>query len=395
MDAPLVWSAPGAKRLTSSAPFSPPPPNQLSQHLAALEKPSHLIAAWWLAVLCMGVLTTMLSTEFLPAKFQYDAATIREYMQVRNLWDGLSFDGWVNTARAWDLVLTLLPEGVAIPAYYAVLALATLKLLDVFDVRQARYHLLAGGWVLCAALFLGQPSKEMVALPVALFLCLARGRAARLVATAVFLAYAAFFRPYWAICWFWFACVLWALRLHIAGRSRLSALLVLVGFVVPFAAAQVLQQPALTDARMMINAERVDSPDARSAFNNALENTGALTDMANAVSAWIYMNVPLAMLFDPTPHYVFFGVFQLCTLWFFVAGAHGYLRAARKIRQPGSTYLRCTAFVIAYSATQGLFEPDFGSFLRHEIILMVPLLIVIFFNAHAAGARHNPIRQAA
>jgi hypothetical protein len=344
----------------------------------------HLLAAWWFAVVCIGLSITLFSQYFVPAKFTYDTLVLREHLDLRDLWRGISYDGFVNTARIWSLVFTVLPEATVMPAYYCLMAAGVIHLLDVFDVRLARYHLLAGAWIICAAFFLSQPSKEMIALPVALYLCLARSWGGRLAATLLFFAYAAFFRQYWAICYFYFACILAAWRLHIAGRSPWAALLLVAGFVAPFAVAEIFGLEPLTDARTMANLYRIDSPDARSAFDNLFENTGAATDVANAVYAWFYMNVPITLLVAGTPHYVIFAAFQLCTLWFFVAACRGLLHDARRVgRAAASTHLRCAAFVIGYSATQSIFEPDFGSFLRHEIVFMIPMLVVVFLRGHA------------
>ncbi|MDO9278973.1 MAG: hypothetical protein Q7U05_10490 [Polaromonas sp.] len=344
---------------------------------------SPLLVAWWLFVFIGSMGISIFSHQFLSGKFSYDAATIREYMAMRDLWVGLSFDSWVNTARVLTLVFGLLSEALAIPLYYALVFLLSVRVLDVFNVDRLPYHLLAGTWLLCGAFFFWQPSKELVALPVALFLCLSRTPLARLAATVVFLGYAALFRQYWAICYFYFVCSLISLRLHVAGRSRLALILFLMAFMVPFMAAQFSGQPPLTEARMMVNEWRVDSPDARSAFSNAFENSGMWTDAVNTLLAWLYMNIPLAMLLDTTPHYVLFALFQLTTLAFFAAGCISYFKQARRLHDPGTTYPRCIAFVVAYSLTQALFEPDFGSFLRHEMIMMIPILIVVFCRAHS------------
>jgi hypothetical protein len=147
---------------------------------------------------------------------------------------------------------------------------------------------------------------------------------------------------------------------------------------------------------MSMNVDRVDSPDAQSAFDNLFENTGVATDVANAAWAWLYMNVPLALVARAAPHYVLFAVFQLCTLWFFAAGCAAFLKDARRLREAGrlrragSVYLRCAAFVIAFSLTQSIFEPDFGSFLRHEVVFMIPMLIVVFYRAHARRPARAP-----
>lgn len=344
---------------------------------------SPLLVAWWLLVFICSMLISIFSHQFLPERFMYDAAIIHENMAMSDLWVGLSFDGWVNTARVLTVMFGLFSEALAIPLYYALVLLLSVRVLDVFNVDRMGYHLLAGAWLLCGALFFSLPSKELVALPVALFLCLSRTPVARLAAAVVFLGYAAFFRQYWAICFFYFVCSLISLRLHVAGRSRLALIVFLLAFMVPFIAAQVAGQPPLTEARMMVNEDRMGSPNSRSAFTNALENTGVWTDAANSALAWLYMNIPLVMLLDSTPHYVLFALFQLMTLTFFLAGCVSYVKQARRLHDPGTTYPRCIAFVVAYSLTQSLFEPDFGSFLRHEMIMMVPMLIVVFCRAHS------------
>lgn len=350
------------------------------------------IAAWWLAVGCVGVFMTMFSQSFMPAKASLDSELVYRMLSSPDLWDGWSNDSYLNTARVWSLVLSVIPQSVAIPAYYAILVLVAVRLLDVFEVRQARYHLLAGGWVACSSLFLTFPNKEHIALPIALWLCLAGSRFARLLATVVFLTYAAFFRQYWVICFFYFVCAMFALRQHVARRTGLAVVVMAAALAVPFALAQAFDQEPLTEARMSMNIERVDSPDARSAFNNTFENTGVATDMANAAVAWAYMNVPVALLARTTPHYIFFAAFQLCTLWFFAAGCAAFLRDAKRLGRTGSVYLRCAAFVMAFSATQAIFEPDFGSFLRHEVVFMIPLLVVVFYRAHAGRVRESQPR---
>jgi hypothetical protein len=356
---------------------------------SAREGERWLAYAWWFSVACAGALIAMFGHEMLPAKFSFDSQIVYRNMALPDLWTGMSYDSYINTARVWSLVLGVMPQVVALPLYYCVVVLLTVRLLDVFEVHDARYHLLAGAWIACSALFMTFPNKEIIALPVALALCVADSRIGKLLATLVFLFYTAFFRQYWAICFLYFACLVLAMRLHVAKRSRLAVCILLVAYVTPFLLANAFNFEPLTDARMSMNEERMDSPDARSAFNNTFENTGVATDIANASIAWGYMNFPVALLAKGEPHYALFAAFQLCTLWFFAAGCAAFLRDARRIGRPGSVYMRCAAFVIAYSLTQALFEPDFGSFLRHEVLLMIPMLIVVFYRAHARRIRES------
>ncbi len=352
------------------------------REMLSAHRQSFLITAWWLSVALTGLFIVIFGQDFLPAKFGYDAAYIRGLLDIRDLWNGFSFDGFINTARVWSLVFHVLPEAVVMPAGYCLLVVVAMRLLAVYEVPLVRYQLFAGGWLVCSSIFLLGISKEMIALPVALWFCLAGTRGSRFLATLAFLLYAAFFRQYWAICYFYFVFVLMALRLHIANRSRLAACILLLGFVLPFVAADVAGIEALTEVRMSVNIDRVDSPDARSAFSNPFENTGFGTDLANSVISWFYMNVPVVLLLDASPHYVFFAAFQMFSLGLFAAGCASFLRDAKRIQRSDAIHLRCAAFVIAYSLTQSIFEPDFGSFLRHEIVLMVPMLILAFYRAH-------------
>ena len=346
-----------------------------------------LIASWWILVASLGVVIIVFARDVLPSRFGFDGTLLQEYMESQDLWQGLSFDSYINTARVWWLVSHVLPAAYLIPALYCLLVALAMRFLGVFDVPLVRYQLLAGAWFLCSAIFLWGISKEMIAVSVALFFCLARSSTSRFLATVIFLFYAAFFRQYWAIWYFYYLVVLIALRMHIANRSLLAALVLLLGFVLPFVVANALDYGALTEVRMTNNVDRLDSPDARSAFINPFANTGVATDIANAVLAWAYVNFPVALLLEAVPHYFVFFAFQIWTLWFFVAGCTNFLRDARQVQRSDFIQLRCAAFVIAYSLTQALFEPDFGSFLRHEIVVMVPMLILAFYRAHASRHR--------
>lgn len=353
----------------------------------AAPRAAFVIAAWWLAVACAGLAIIVVASNYLPPKYSYDSATIRSYMEARDLWDGLSFDGWVNTARAWWLVFEVLPEAWVMPAYYCLLVVLVVRLLGVQEIHQVRYQLLAGAWLVCSSFFVSGLTKEMIALPVALCFCLAGNRGTRLAATVLLLLYAAFFRPYWAITYYFFLVLMLAMKLHLANRSRLAAVLLLIGFIGLFVAADSFNLGPLTDARYEVNVDHLDNPDRRSAFDNLLENTGVVTDITNAVTAWFYMNIPVALLGQPVPHYVFFFVFQVASVWYFAKGCGRILRDAKAVGHAESSHMRCAAFVIAFSWTQALFEPDFGSFLRHEMAIMVPMLIVVFYPAHAGRRR--------
>jgi hypothetical protein len=346
-----------------------------------------LVAAWWLLVVSVGLVVIVFGPYFLPEKYGYDAAIYLRIANSWDLWEGISFDSYVNTARFWALVLMVMPYEVAIPIYYCAVVALAMRLFKVFEVTNPRYQLLAGAWMACSSLFVSLPNKEIIALPIALGLCLASTRRTQVLATVLFLAFAVFYRPYWAITFFYFIAAWMALRLHIRHRPVLAIALMVVAFALPFAAADLLGLDPLTDARMGVNADRVDSPDAQTAINNLFPNTGFITDVGNAALLWVYMNIPLTLLALAGPQHLVFVAFQLSTLWFFCAALAELVRDARRPGGVPPLYLRCAAFAIAYSLTQSMFEPDFGSFMRHEVLSIVPILVVAFYRMHARRRR--------
>src|SRR5437868_5517938 len=111
---------------------------------------SLLVAAWWLAVACAGLFVTVFGAEFLPTKAGLDTAIIRSLMDAPDLWNGWTYDGFVNTARFWSVVFNVVPQSFAPPAYFCLMVLITVRLLGAFDVDRIRYHLLAGAWIACS-----------------------------------------------------------------------------------------------------------------------------------------------------------------------------------------------------------------------------------------------------
>ncbi|MCW2573780.1 MAG: hypothetical protein JWO88_3838 [Frankiales bacterium] len=375
---------PPAPHLLAGAPAWPAPPT--GYHQVARPEPGYAIACWWTLVLATVIAITSYGDYFLPDRFRNDVPTIYALIRSGELWQGISYDGFVNTARVWSLVISVVSEQVAMVSYAVLLVVVGARLLKIWELRSPMAQAMAGAWFICAAVFLAQPSKEIIALPVAVFFCVAGRPVVRWLAALVIIGYAVYFRQYWGITLIYFLAVAAAFRLHRSGRPGVAALLAAAAMVTPFVAAELLSYPPLTDSRNIVNEVRVVDADTRSSFSNPIENTGAVTDAMNALLAWVYLNVPVVLASQLVMHYLFFALFQVATLVFFVRGCRRCLEDARKC--PGAEQarlaVRCAAFVIAYSATQSIFEPDFGSFLRHQVVIMLPILIVACYQREPA-----------
>jgi len=335
-----------------------------------------LRAAFYVLVILVGCCIVALSEFLLPARFLNDAGTIQYFLNDPNLWRGLSLDGFVNTARAWDVILTAipLPEKVIVLAGYLCFAAFCLRQLQ--PLRNWRWDSawLATAWLLCAAVFLAQLSKELVAIPVALSLCLSKAKPMRLAALILMLFYAAFFRQYWAIVLFYFVAFQFLLRRKLTPFRLLLALGVMF---FPFALAQGIGYPPLSDARLFANADRIDDPDARTAFTNIFQSANALEDFGNSLYALLYLNFPIVLLKEGAAYYKLFCAFQIASVVYFLLGVRRILGVSRQRPSAEADMLvRCAAFVFAYACTLAIFEPDFGSFLRHQVVMTLPMLMV-------------------
>jgi hypothetical protein len=330
-----------------------------------------------------GLFVVATADSWLPDKYGNDARLIRELVFAGSLWDHFSFDSYINTARIWWAFLQILeiPERAMLVASYALFFV-----MGVHKTRPSRQdfgrQLLFGLWMICSAIFLAHLSKEFVAIPLSLFLCFAGSRVKNWLACLLILGYAAFFRQYWAIVLFYY----FSLRLLPPWKSWRVLPLLAVAYLIPFFAADALGLPPLSDARLGANLDRFDAQDARTAFGNFFSNTGWFTDAANSIAAWFYLNFPLSLALGSEVQYQAFAALQFASVLYFVRGVQRLKRGVKSRKPDVDAVERCASFVIAYSATLSIFEPDFGSFVRHQIVIAIPALYVAFAGS---GARRR------
>ncbi len=165
-------------------------------------------------------------------------------------------------------------------------------------------------------------------------------------------------------------------------------------YFLPFWISAIFRQQYLTDWRIFANRDNFDPFRAQSAIDNLLINTSSLTDFANAFYVWLYLNFPFKLLLDDALHHKVFALFQFASFSTVMAAVYAefqYNHARRLADDPA--YSRCLVFVLAYSLTQAIFEPDVGSFLRHEIVLAVPLIYILYPRRVVQGENEISVRQ--
>jgi hypothetical protein len=268
----------------------------------------------------------------------------------------------------------------------AVDALLTLVVFTVAVFTAARWSEIRkfgfiGGFVLticflCAVVYLAQYSKESLPLLlVPLLMTLPKRLASELAIILIAGAYAALFRPYW-FCVAAFYTV-WRIVLP---RTRnpvwLLITIIILYALLEFSFRQFLGS-GLTDYRAAVNESRAGQDVASLITDPFSSIAGSM--VPSAMCALLGLLVPVQLFVTGNPIHLVSGAMLAC-LW--IVTFRSILTARRPtIHWPqldsgistSSRWLRTTrgaALLLAVVSVQAIFEPDFGSYLKH----LTPLL---------------------
>ncbi|GAB2536136.1 hypothetical protein [Brachybacterium huguangmaarense] len=272
----------------------------------------------------------------------------------------------------------------------ALFAVCVLAALGWNRIREAR------AWELCvvaAALmiglvYLGQFSKELLTLGIGALVVLGpRGRVGDLAILLGCVAYGAAVRPYWLIIAALF--VLWRLVL---ARTRSPWALIGVPVLV-YAALQpafaVALGGGLQSARESVNSVRVDSDSVASLIVSPLPDAAGPLGVLAALVMLVLMAVPVPLLVSLSPYHMASGAVILA-FWVLVVApvVRGRVVLRREAAAPRGRIvaLRAASLLLAFLLVQALFEPDYGSALKH-LAPLLPLVLALLPSARRyAGA---------
>ncbi|SDV48603.1 hypothetical protein [Chitinasiproducens palmae] len=304
----------------------------------------------------------VVSRNYVPAKFLYDENTLRGFWnttQTCGLWD--KANGYVCTAivyRTFNVTLEVAIgiAAVTIPAVFLLMPFGRAARLRVPAYAFSMVLAIAVAWGGAAAIFNSGLNKELLANIAIVFALLFVRRKRLILASVVMLFYGVYIRPYWVIV------VAFAWAAHIVSRKLgprwgLAALAVsLVSLTL--IAAVVLHAP-LSMIRAATNDYRVGSEDARSMITPFFNVSNPLLEAANMFVTWI-------SLLLPWPLVMLGGVQQLIVVVLMPVTVYLIIKNWRRAWQ--SADVRCNfscSLFFAFVTVQAVFEPDYGSFVRH------------------------------
>jgi len=333
----------------------------------------------WLSLLPLGLAAVAVLPDFLPIHYTIDAQLIRDYIvrEANHLELGVG-EFYANTAYVYVMF------GVGAHPLLGGMFTYVTAWLSVFvalavAANGGRFWLWwpACGWHLLLVIFTCMHSKEVHAMPalaLALVLCGRRFTWRRVAAIGVVvLLYALYFRYYWALVGLLAASFI-VLRHRVTDPKRLALAMAAV-YVLMFVAYHAVTNDYLTAIRVVLTANRDVDLFSDSVFYNSLDADSVLNDIFNAAFGFVRLVMPFALLAIGKPQYFLFIAWEVANV---VAFAWLFARAWRSPETDARTAF-AAAWILAFTLVQGIFEADYGTFLRHQTTLL-PALALLAVN---------------
>lgn len=229
--------------------------------------------------------------------------------------------------------------------------------------------------------YLAQFTKEFVSLLVALVVLVAvrsakdSVRAVLIVGTC--LTYGALVRPYWSLVAALIPIVYFTLR-----RVR-RPLLIVIAFVLAYialaAAFQLLRGEQLGATRAWVNSGRSESTVA-TLISNPDFGTSQAAGVLSILVVALFMLVPIPMFAMGSLYYLVAGC-AIVVVWAVVASAIMRGRALRESRTAWIAAVLVSLFIVLV-----IFEPDYGSYLKHLTPFLPLFLALIPIRASGGGS---------
>jgi large-conductance mechanosensitive channel len=324
----------------------------------------------------------------LPGHFANDEGTIISVNRGTFAEADSSFQLIAAVYRGLGLAeLPALAAIVGVTSYLVVLAvaispgrLATAAWLD---------WVIIGSCIALAAIYHGAYTKDLLTVIVVLAFIVNRGRRllAELIPVIAMLLYADAFRTYW----FLVAGLYVALRLSLGMRRGWTATLTTI---LALYAALSVAFPAIVDVdldhfRLTVNEYR-SADSVNTLIVQFIPGSGPVWGFVNSVLTFASFILPLPLMLRGGAIYLAVAVI-LITVWGSLVGA---IRSARRRAPRGSPTLtafqnRLFAAILAFLIVQSIFEPDYGSFLRHltPMLIMAVCLLLSLRSGAAAATR--------
>jgi hypothetical protein len=344
-------------------------------------------AAFLLLVL-VSCLISLQSQNFLPANYFYDGNSIQAIAQ------GMPFADPDPSYAATGAVYKFFGLG-ALPEITKVLSIIISGFIFWTVNKEKLRQLKLTAWVLSscgmllATVYLSWYSKDLIALCF-LFAAFSLTKFRIPFEIAPIILYGLVFRQYWLLIVGVYLIFFFMARVRrFASSSILFWLgLAILSFTIIALGYSLIVGRDLSSIRESINVFRIGSIDAKTLIQPFLAGTSLGESVVNAFLVFLGLLAPLPLLLLGSPQYVIASSF-VGFLWisFFAKAkrASAGLGAQDRI-------LRISILAWSMAIVLAVFEPDYGSYLRH-LTALLPLLIFVICSETESTSKNQGIRS--
>jgi uncharacterized membrane protein len=321
-----------------------------------------------------GACFILLGSPFVPQRFLYDSKKIAT---IAGGYQGYDSDKSFSAVGAIyrELGLADQPTWAAMVGYLLFVAVLLISLRGrIGNAGLIGLALIAGSAVL-AVVYVGTYSKDVFVLPIALIaLWKKRGLWPELALVAAMAYYALEFRDYWYLVIGGYI----GFRLVMARRFSVRRMIgaALAALVVLSVVFQNYLGVELDFYRTKVNEVRIGDVDTRTLIEPFFDLEGPVGSFLNSALVLLTFAVPLPLIVRLSPYYLVVAAF-LVVLWF-MFGRAVHLSTDESRTDP--RWARLVALVLGLTVVQSVFEPDYGSYVRHLTPLLPLMLAVILWR---------------
>jgi len=315
----------------------------------------------------------------LPARYSYDGIHISEI--ARGVGDTYGDKSYETVSAAYKVLglgaHTTTASVLGLASYLAVLGLVRWRLgrpRITWGVLGVVFAM-----ILLGAVYLGFYSKDVFVLIVVATLLLApSGRFGELAISSSLLLYGLCFRSYWLLVLLLYRAYRLVVMPHVLPRYGMRRFLLLGLLMCAAAAAAIYLWTGVSAdvTRDSVNSARFESPDAQTMIRSFVSFGDPASSVVNTVLTAISLVLPFPLLLKGGIFYIILGAL-ISIMWvLFFSRLH-----TERVAEPSLLHFRSASLVLAFVSVQSLFEPDYGSALKHLTPLLPLILLVIASDA--------------
>lgn len=325
-----------------------------------------------------GVIVILLRDRLLPARFFYDGLHIQQIAQLERSSAIDSSYGVVGLSYRFVGLQNLpLLTGLISFSIFFLIVMSVRRQVSIQKLGPTGLLMIAVTLFL-GAVYLGYYSKDVFVLPLVMLALASRKHWSLDILLLVgMLSYATWFRSYWFLVAVAFVGLRW-----LATGPRAIQKIIVGSFFAAGIFGMLLSLILGIDPnhfRTTSNAGRQEGVDAGSMITPFFTGSGIWVGVLNVLSAWVSIVVPVPLALKGSFYYLALAM-AIFAIWASIVKSFQITSFASE--EPSAEQKRAMSLLFSFVAVQALFEPDYGSVLRH-LTPLLPLVILLVLRAES------------